>query len=70
MKSGQKGQGRGVGDAVGSGVQRCKICRMSDGHRVRSRTRVIQKGHGEREREERVRNGHRVKDIMVRLKKE
>ncbi len=61
---------RGVGgDAIGSGVQRCKICRMSDGHRVRSRTGVIQIGHGERdkkmrqgerEREERVRNGYRM----------
>jgi hypothetical protein len=42
---------------------------MSDGHRVRSRTGVIQIGHGERdkkmrqgerEREERVRNGYRM----------
>ncbi len=60
-------------------MQRCKIRRMSDGHRVRSRTGVIQRGHGERnkkmrqgesEREERVRNGYRMKDIMVRLKTE
>ncbi len=48
---------------------------MSDGHRVRSRTGVIQRRYGERdekmrqgerEREERLRNGYRVKDIMVR----
>jgi hypothetical protein len=67
----------GRGDAIGSGVQRCKICRMSDGHRrVRSRTGVIQRRHcerdekmrqGEGEIEDRVRNGYRVKDIMVRL---
>ncbi len=55
MKSGQKG-----GDAIGSGVQRCKICRMSDGHRVRSRTGVIQRRHGDRD--EKMRQGEKERE--------